>query len=222
MRRFYLLDLDFTLFKTREASMILIDEVSRQYPDVARLIEARLEEYAITGVSFAIRDQIVGQIGEQHMQTIENRYIERAQATNVLFDGAHEIMHFISEHGSRYAILTYGSVRGQTMKIRAAKLDHVPFLVTDHKMKGELIASWLQDGVFMIPEQLGGGEADEVVLVDDRVFSFKGLPEQTRGYWVQTGPVRYEPVEAAPDMVVTAGTLHDVIVAERRALDATD
>ncbi len=215
MNTFYLLDFDFTLFKTHAGSSIFIEELAKAYPDEAREIERRVAESLVTGVSFAIRDATVELVGELETHAIETQYIARARSENLLFDGVHEVMDYIETSGTRFGILTYGSVSGQTMKIHAAQLQHVPFMVTDHKKKGELIAGWWREDHFIIPESLGGGEADEIVLVDDRLFSFEGLPDHARGYWVQTGPARYDPVGDVPANVESADTLFEVIAAEK-------
>lgn len=215
MSTFYLLDFDFTLFKTHLGSTMFIDELARAHPDEAYEIERRVAESLVTGVSFAIRDATVELIGEDETHDVEDRYIKRAQSEVLLFDGAHELMAFISDMGERFGILTYGSQLGQTMKIHAAQLTQVPFLVTDHKQKGALIAEWWDGTQFVLPRELGGGVADEIVMVDDRLFSFSGLPKHARGYWVQTGPARYDPVTDAPANVQPVLTLNDVIATEK-------
>lgn len=222
MSTFYLIDFDFTLFKTHSGSSIFIEELAKAHPDEALEIERRVAESLVTGISFAIRDATVELVGEQETESIETHYIERARSEHLLFDGAHEVMDYIKTTGSRFGILTYGSERGQTMKIHAAQLQHVPFMITDHKKKGELIATWWKDGRFVMPELLGGGDADEIVLVDDRLFSFEGLPPQARGYWVQTGPARYDPVTDAPARVQSVDTLLEVITAEEARRKAVD
>lgn len=222
MSTFYLIDFDFTLFKTHSGSSIFIEELAKAHPDEALEIERRVAESLVTGISFAIRDATVELIGEQETRVIEAQYIERARSERLLFDGAHEVMNYIETHDARFGILTYGSVLGQTMKIHAAQLADVPFMITDRKKKGELIAEWWRDDQFVIPELLGGGNADEIVLVDDRLFSFEGLPPQARGYWVQTGPARYDPVTDAPARVQSVDTLLDVIAAEEARLNTVD
>lgn len=222
MSTFYLIDFDFTLFKTHQGSTIFIEELAKAHPDEAFDIEQRVAESLVTGISFAIRDATAELIGEQETRAIETRYIERGKNQSLLFDGAHELMEAINNSGERFGILTYGSKAGQTMKVHAAQLSHVPFLVTDQKQKGAFIAEWWGGERFTIPDELGGGEADEIVLIDDRLFSFEGLPAHARGYWVQTGPAQYDPLIKAPANVRSVATLTDVITAEEEKLTLID
>jgi hypothetical protein len=218
MNTFYLIDLDFTLFNTRLGSSLVIKEVERLNPEVAHRIEERLADYSARGASFAIRDQIVELGGEALAAEVETRFITSASQQNMLIAGAAELIDFMTRRSLPFGILTYGSAPGQIMKINSAGLGDVPFLVTDQMHKGELISSWWTGDHFHLPRELGGGAYDHLVFVDDRLFSFTGLPGTVTGYWVQTGPIRDDPGEPTPQNVRPVATLTEVISLEQARL----
>ncbi len=218
MSTFYLIDFDFTLFNTPLGSAMVIEEVERRNPDTARIIEERLADYLRRGASFAIRNQMVELGGEELASEVEARFIERALGENMLLNGAAELIDFMRHRSTEFGILTYGSAPGQIMKIKSAGLGNVPFLVTDQLHKGNLISSWWSGDHFTLPDELGGGAFDHLVFVDDRLFSFVGVPPHVTAYWVQTGPVRDDPIDEVPSHVQPVATLKEVIALEEARL----
>lgn len=214
----YLLDLDRTIFDTIGASDLLIALVAGINGDLAHHIRTQIDEYNQIGASFAIRDVIVEQVGEEQALQIEKAFIEEGGRRSLLLPGAEALMHFIDQQqGSRTGILTYGSIKGQTMKLTAAKLHHLPFMITQQKHKGELIASWRQTDGYHVPDELGGGVVDQIVFVDDRIFSFEGLPEEVTGYWITQELAVLDAVEHAIN-VHPVRSLHEVIEWEQRRI----
>lgn len=185
---FYVLDLDRTLFDTEKAIAIMQEVVAAHDPTLAQAIHQRFGEYTARGESFSVRDFIVEQTSEANMQVIEARYHDTAYAQDLLMPGATELFLLVrGRSDARCGIVTYGSPKGQTMKLHAAAgLEGVPFLVTAGRHKGEQIAQWRQaNGTYIVPEELGGVIASEVVFVDDKSFSFTGFPADGIGYKLQ-------------------------------------
>ena len=220
-KTYYLLDLDRTLFDTIGASDLLIALVAEYSGELAHHIRTQIDEYNQIGASFAIRDVIVEQAGEERALEIEKAFIEEGARRSLLLPGAVELMEWIREASSaKFGILTYGSVKGQTMKITAASLQQLPFLITQEKHKGELIASWKQPEGYHLPEELGGETVEQIVLVDDRIFSFEGLPEASIGYWITQELAVLDAVEHALN-VHPVRSLYEVIDIEQRRLSSS-
>jgi hypothetical protein len=213
---FYLLDLDRTLFDTAKATEIMRGVVALHDTALAAALEQRFEEYERLGESFSMRDFIVENVGEDEMQKIETKYIERARSQDILMPGTKELLEYLrSKQGVGMGILTYGSPLGQAMKIRAAVgLEEIPFLITAETYKGAQIASWRgSDEVYHLPDELGGGTTPSIVFVDDKPFSFKGLPIDCVGYHVIS--VFDAGIEKLPPNVTTLKNLAGVIKAEK-------
>lgn len=214
---FYVLDLDRTLYDTAKGTKTMEEVISLHNAELAGALEQRFKEASLLGESFALRDFIVEMVGEEEMQRIETVYHRLAGEKDLLNPGAKELIAFIrAKEGAELGILTYGSQLGQAMKIAAATgLENIPYLITYETFKGALIASWRQeDGMYHIPEELGGFIAKEIVFVDDKPFSFKGLTVDCRGYLIKT--IYDAGVETLPEMVEVVSSLSDVIAAEKK------
>lgn len=213
---YYLLDLDRTIFNTEKAMQVMRGVVALHDTDVAAALEQRFEEYTLLGESFSVRDFIVENIGEDEMQKIEEKYHTLAREHDLLNPGTTELLEFIrAKENTKLGILTYGSPLGQAMKIHAATgLEAMPFLITAETYKGAQIASWRQDDeLYHLPEELGGYTVKTIVFVDDKPFSFKGLPIDCVGYLVKS---MYDAgLEKIPLNVQVVTTLKEVIAGEK-------
>jgi len=212
---FYLLDLDRTLLDTEKAAELLRNAVSWHNAQLAILLGQKIEDYTLLGESFSMRDFILEQVGEAETAKIETKFIELAADQDLLNTGAHELIAYIrSKPGAGVGILTFGSPEGQAMKIAAAGMSDIPFLVTGETFKGEQISSWRDErGIYNLPEELSGASATTIVFVDDKPFSFKGLAGDCRGYWIHS---LYDAgKEKIPSYVVPVEKLTDIIQLER-------
>jgi FMN phosphatase YigB (HAD superfamily) len=214
---FYILDLDRTLYDTIRATELMKGVIALHDAQLASALEQRFEEYTSQGESFSMRDFIAENVGEEEMQKIELKYHDLALRQDLLNPGAKELIDFIrTKQGADMGILTYGSPLGQAMKIAAAAgLEQIPYIITEETFKGALIASWRQDDdLYHLPEAFGGLVAKEIVFVDDKPFSFKGLPIDCRGYLVKS--VYDAGIEKLPPYVETVDSLTQVLAAEKR------
>jgi len=213
---FYILDLDRTVYDTIKATELMRGVVALHDTALAAALEQRFEEYTTQGESFSMRDFIAENVGEDEIIKIEAKYRDLALAQDLLNPGANELIEYIrSLDGADLGILTYGSIPGQTLKIRAAKgLEDIPYLITGETYKGALIASWRgEDELYHLPEELGGNIVKSIVFVDDKPFSFKGLPIDCRGYLVKS--VYDAGIEKLPSYVQQVTSLTEVVVAEK-------
>lgn len=216
VKTFYILDLDKTLYDTTASIDVMRGVVGLHDTQLAAALERRFEEYERLGESFSMRDFIVEQVGEEEMRKIEVKFHDFAGTRDLLLPSARELIRYIgSLEQTACGILTYGSPLGQAMKIKAvADLEAIPFLVTSETYKGEQIATWrLPNGGYRLPDELGGMVAQSIVFVDDKPFSFKGLPIDCLGYLVKT---TYDAgVEKIPSVVKPVSSLKEVIEAEK-------
>ena len=214
---YYILDLDRTLLNTEKAMEVMRGVVAMHNSELASALAQRFEEYTLQGESFSVRDFIIENIGEEEMQKIEAKYIDAALAQELLHDGAKELLSYIrAKDNTELGILTYGSPLGQAMKIHGASgLENIPFMVTSETFKGSLIASWRQDDEqYHLPEELGGFVTKNIIFVDDKPFSFKGLPIDITGYLVKS--VYDAGLDNLPVNVTIVSSLNEVIELEKK------
>lgn len=102
---------------------------------------------------------------------------------NYLLPGALNLLRFLQQNQVRHGILTYGQSDWQQTKLAVAGLAAVPTLITDRTDKGALIASWHQVSSYQLPVELGGGQVERVVLIDDKAYSFEGLSADALGFY---------------------------------------
>jgi hypothetical protein len=214
---YYILDLDRTLFNTEKSMEVMRGVVAMHDPDLASRLAQQFEEYTQLGESFSVRDFIIENVGEEKMQTIEPEYHEKGLGQDLLNEGARELLSYIrAKNDTQLGILTYGSPLGQAMKINAAAgLEGLPFMVTSETFKGSLIATWRQDDdAYHLPEELGGFVTKDIIFVDDKPFSFKGLPVDIVGYLVDSG---YDAgIQNIPTNVTIVDSLNAVIDLEKK------
>lgn len=211
---FYLLDLDRTLFDTMSFTQQLFAIVSQYDAGIAQKLTQKAEQDYVNGVPFAAREEIEARFGPEKTDEIEHRLLQIEQPTQLLLPGALDLISFTA--GSA-GILTYGEQRGQTLKLKVVQLDHLPHLITSHRVKGELMEMWQQDGAgYQLPVEYGSVKAKQLVLVDDRIISFQGIPSQARGYWVAQAPPTTADVSVLPANVMIVRSLGEVIDAENQ------
>jgi hypothetical protein len=213
---FYVLDLDRTLFNTPESAALVIQSVAHFDAQLAKELQAEREAHESRGTSFSLRDYIAKHSTQKDVASVEAHYMQAARATDLLNPGALDLLAYLRSMGrsSGFGILTYGSPLDQRMKIRAVpQLKGVPYLLTQELRKGAQIEAWRrQDGLYRIPDELGGGCATHIVLVDDKPVSFEGLPVDCRGYLVES--IFGTGVETLPATIVPVTDLYEVITAE--------
>ena len=213
---YYILDLDRTLLDTEGAALLMRDAASWSNADLAAQLTQKINDSSLYGESFSIRDFIVEQVGEEGLVAIEAKYRELMLNKDVLNPGAQELIDYIHTlPDAVWGILTYGSQSGQTLKIEASGLGSSLYLVTHETFKGDQITSWRdENGLYHLPEELGGYITKKIVFVDDKPFSFKGLAADCRGYWVKS--LFDAGKESLPANVTPIQSLLEVIALEKQ------
>ena len=112
----------------------------------------------------------------------------RQAGQKYLLPGAIELLSFLQQQVIPHGILTYGQADWQRAKILATGLADLPVVITDRTDKGALIASWRQaSGTYQLPPELGGRFVEQIMLIDDKIYSFDGLPADALGLYCGGG-----------------------------------
>jgi len=204
-KTFYIIDLDRTLLDTEKSARLFEDVVADHDVDISHLLTQELERANKLGESFSMQSFVADKLPVAELNMIEAAFSERAARIDLLLPHAQKLLDLLDHAQKDYGILTYGSVEGQKLKIRVSGLGTIPHSITQIAEKGEVIASWRNEsGQFIIPTELSpkGLVVEYIVLVDDRVRSFDGLPDNAAGFWVanngfdnnETTPLRAQKV----------------------------
>lgn len=187
---FYVIDFDRTTADSDKLLEVFLSIVD-QYLDLPReQIEAADADVKARGDSFDtasyVRDYLADHGESEKWDQLTKQFIHESRALNMLMPGATELLQYFDHAGLRYGFLTYGNPLWQHLKLTAAGFNHVRRIVMTTKEKGRLIASWQQgDETFVIPRELGGGNASAVIMIDDKAVSFEGFPGvPSEGFWV--------------------------------------
>ena len=187
---YYIVDFDRTLVDTDKLNEVFI-EICEQYGVISRerlmKVDAEVKQNGDSfGMAKYVRDTMAEQDRDGEWGKLEKQYIHESRALNYLLPGAAELLEWLAAHGKRYGILTYGNPLWQRMKLTAAGFNHTHHIILEKKEKGRFISKWQRsDGLFKIPDALGRGTVDRIVMIDDKAVSFDSFPgNPSAGYWV--------------------------------------
>lgn len=203
--KFYALDFDRTLGRTVDIAKDFISYVEQEDATVGDSLREQQHNIEATGGSFDMIGSLRAQMGQRALGVYAEGFLNRHRGGPYLEDGADSLLVGIAASGHAAGILTYGGEDWQTIKLRATELDSYRRMILAEKgKKGALIASWYdaEHGVYRLPEALGGGSFDEIVLVDDKPVEFVGFPDlpSAHGY-LYTGGVK-PTIETSPQPAV--------------------
>lgn len=189
-KTFYILDFDRCIGNTN----VLFDAFERTVVAHTGLTAWSLrnvrQEVEAVGDSFDTATYVRAQLHLGHLEgkwhELVESFVEGCAGLETLNPGASDLMAWLKQQELPFGTVTYGEATWQKLKMRAAGLGDMPCLITSNKHKGVLFREWQGiDGRFILPEELGGGTYDSVVLIDDKAVSFDSFPElPSLGYWV--------------------------------------
>ncbi len=187
---YYIVDFDRTLADSDKLTEVFV-EIAEQYNAISReqvlKADADMKQLgdSLDTASY-VRNHLAEQGKTEQWEQLEKRFIHESRSLNYLLPGAAELLEWLAANGKRYGILTYGNPLWQRLKLTAAGFNHVHHIVMEQKEKGKLISSWQRsDGTFRLPDALGRGTADYIVMIDDKAVSFADFPAApSHGYWV--------------------------------------
>ncbi len=82
--------------------------------------------------------------------------------------------------GEKVVCLSYGDRKIQALKLKLLNLD-LPLIATDNQDKGQLIASWEQNGVYLVKFAGETVAARQLILIDDKQSNLDNLPDDCLG-----------------------------------------
>ncbi len=187
-KTFFVLDLDRCLLDLDETMGHYSEFITRHHPAIGNRLDRACRVAELNSDSFDVYKYLAMELGEAAIEELNELFISAVENEDLLNRGVGELTDRLALSEHDYGIMTHGSLKWQTLKLRASGLDRVPHIITGQREKGSLIASWQQPGgEFMVPNQLlsqFGQSAifSSVILVDDKPDSFTGLPSGARGY----------------------------------------
>lgn len=189
---FYVLDLDRCLLDTEKIQAFLEFVLNRDLGIDSQEMNVARQEVERSGGSFDTASYVMsfldrkGKDGPALWHSIKQRFVDEAQKEDMLLPYARQFMYELRLRKKKYGIVTFGGDAWQSVKIAAAGLHEVPYLITHELEKGRLLSSWQRnDGTFLVPRQVAGKKlyAKRLVFVDDKPVSFVGLPDGITGVW---------------------------------------
>ena len=185
---FQLIDLDRTLFDTAKYAKLINDKVNEIEPGLGDELEARVEESYKAEETFFLLRYLRERMGDSWFEAMVGEIIDEHGAATFLLPGASERIAFaesFSEGEPSWGILTYGDEVDQLMKCRIVGLASAPIYLTETADKGLVVSSWQhEDGMFHLPQSLGGVVVESLTLEDDKFRAFQNLPDGVIAIWL--------------------------------------
>jgi hypothetical protein len=185
-----------------------------------RAFQLAHDEAKAKGASFQVLDYLEKKDPDMDLDVFQSAYIKRAHKTpgSLLEPGAIEFMDFLRASNYHFCIISFGDKGWQNTKIIAAGFGDIAKLIIPNEYKGHHIAQWLdkENGHFVIPKECFSDgvakKAREVVLIDDKVKAFNGLPVGARGYLLQDiARIRSSQQGKVPSFVKRVTRLDEII-----------
>lgn len=227
---FFVLDFDRCLGNydaNVKLKMKVVDELSIIGGRAFRLAH---DEIKANGISFRILDYLRENDPSVDIDVFQHTFIKYAQSNpgSLLEPGANEFMNFLRSTNYGFCFMSFGDKAWQTTKIIAAGFEDVAKIIVSNEYKGRNIAEWfsVRGGYFVIP----GGcfldgvsrKAREIILLDDKVKAFNGLPDRARGYLLQDiSRIYLSPQGKIPSSVKRVTRLDEIIKHESRLIQKT-
>jgi len=214
--KYYVIDFDRCLGSTGKLQTLLEQIVNEETSITHKELGQAHVEAITSGGSFDsvrfIEERLRASGDIEDWERIVKLFIHKAQQVDMCEPNARDLLDTLDQKDAPYGILTFGGLLWQTMKIEAARLEHVPYMITNTKEKSHVLTKWKQqDGTFRIPEELrigGVAEANSLVLLDDKAISFKDMPEGVRG-------IQVLPYDGSELLLSQRGALPDHVVVVR-------
>lgn len=142
-------------------------------------------------------------------ELVKQQFLSTAPQSDLLYPGAAKALNQLS---GRAFVLTYGGETWQQMKADLSGISHLaPLAIIDTPEKGTYIAENLVGDTYQIETNIGKVCARSLVLVDDKVNAFIGLPQDCRGYQIFGGDRLPQHEGALPGHVVQLQDFNDLL-----------
>lgn len=185
---FQLIDLDRTLFDTSKFAKAITDEINKTQPGLGTKLDERFEAAYEKEETFFLLRYLRREKGNEWLEDLVDRIVEKHSKSYFLIKGTHERLAFadtMSGMSPSWGILTYGDTTDQYMKMKIIGLEEAPVYFSHTPNKSEVLQSWKKDdGKFHLPKVFGGGVVEALLLEDDKLRAFQGLPGGVYGIWI--------------------------------------
>ena len=156
------------------------------------------------------------------LNLIKNTYFERAilLKDRLLEPGAIELLDFLLTTSRNFCIMSYGDKGWQDLKILSAGLGDLPRLIVSSHKKGPLIANWFDKSScqYIIPKGCFSDNnpriTHTIILIDDKISAFNGLPDNARGYLVMGSANRVRSIGRVSSRVKRVNRIDEIISLE--------
>ncbi|MEI7918103.1 MAG: hypothetical protein WCH58_01850 [Candidatus Saccharibacteria bacterium] len=199
IKTFYVLDFDRCLGDIESSFDLLKEVVQELSVGSGDSLQTAREGIEATGGSFSALKHLAELNPGMDLNVVDELFLERAklQKGNTLEPGAIELIEFLIATNRDFCIMSFGDKKWQMLKINASGLGNVANIIVPSRHKSAYIAKWLNDKQqFVIPADFFHDNlprlAAEVVLIDDKIMAFDGLPAGARGYLVQGKAKKHE------------------------------
>ncbi len=196
---FYVLDFDRCLGDIEASFEILKQVVQELAVGSGDSLQEVREGVESSGGSFSALKHLAELNPDMDLDAVGKLFVRRARLEKgrLLEPGAIELIEFLISTNRGFCIMSYGDEKWQMLKINASGLSDVANIIVPSRHKSAYIAKWLNDKKqFIIPSDFFADNqprlAAEVVLIDDKIMAFDGLPVGARGYLVQSGPKKHD------------------------------
>ena len=199
IKTFYVLDFDRCLGDIESSFDLLKEVVQELSSGSGDSLQMAREDVESSGGSFSALKHLAELNPNLDLNLVGEIFVKRAKLQNgkTLESGAIELIEFLISTNRYFCIMSYGEEKWQMLKINAAGLGDTANIIVPSKHKSAYIAKWLGlEGQFIIPSDFFADNqprlAAEVVLIDDKIMAFDGLPAGARGYLVQSRPKKHD------------------------------
>jgi hypothetical protein len=173
---YFVLDFDRTLLDTGRVVARFEDFLMGAYPRLAVSLRNDREQVEKSGGSYDVVAALALQ-ADVPVDEILRQFVASCASAEYFLPGAEELLGRLKSMATRYGVMTYGGVQWQQTKLQLVGIVDEASMIIPSRGKGVRIADWRSvSGLYRIPDELGGGEVDRVVLVDDKAVEFEQLP----------------------------------------------
>jgi len=190
-KSFQLVDLDRVIFDTARFVAALTEVIRQTEPELSALLQEQFDSAYAKEETFFLLRYLRHTKGNDWFENLAHTIITEHGVEEFILPGARERLAPAArgEGDMNIGIITYGDVIDQRLKLKMLGFEHVPTYFADTPDKAWLIRSWKQpDGRFQLPDEFGGGIAETIILEDDKLRAFDGLPEGAFGVWITQHP----------------------------------
>lgn len=204
----YILDMDRTLTDVGEFMLVVEKAVEGTEIDFEEILD-RQKGAEQQGFSYDPME-FIDSYGPQVSDLFQQKFVELAEVDKVLFPDGARFLGKLKDQNLKHIVLTQGFKKWQELKLRASKLDQLPYIVTPNSEKGFVIEDWINQSGHLVPPGFEQLEASSGVLVDDKLAAFMSLPDICDGYLINRAGRDLKFADELPENIKVIDSLDQV------------